>query len=168
MVTAQRISLADLKGVDIFAGLTNENLEEIAKHCTQFTFRVGEYVAVQGKTTDELMIVNGGKVAIEMWIEVPRHSYSLTVTTLTKGRVSAWSALVPPHVLTASVKCLENTSMIAIHETDLQRILKANPIVEATVMRNLAGIVSSRLRDSRTQLTRLCAEVLKEGIRHKG
>ena len=168
MVTAQRISLADLKGVDIFAGLTNENLEEIAKHCTQFTFRAGEYAAVQGKTTDELMIVNGGKVAIEMWIEVPRHSYSLTVTTLTKGRVSAWSALVPPHVLTASVKCLENTPMIAIQDTDLQRILKTNPIVEATVMRNLAGIVSSRLRDSRTQLTRLCAEVLKEGIRHKG
>lgn len=168
METAQRISIADLKGVDIFAGLSNENLEDIAKYCTQRTYRAGEYPAVQGKTTDQLLIVNGGKVAIEMWIEVPRHSYTLTIATLEKGRVCAWSALVPPHVLTASVKCVENTSMIAIRDNDLQRILSTKPSLEATVMRNLASIISSRLRDSNTQLTRLCAEVLKEGIKHRG
>jgi len=167
MTTAQSISLTDLQGVDIFTGLSNQNLEEIAECCIQFVFRAGEYAAVQGKTTDHLLIVNGGKVTIETWIEVPRHSYTLTITTLTKGRVCAWSALVPPHVLTASVKCVEKTPMIAMLAKDLQHILTAKPVLEATVMRNLAGIISSRLRDSHTQLTSLCTEVLKEGIRHR-
>ncbi len=168
MATVLHISLTDLQGVDIFAGLPEDNLAEIAKFCTQRTFRSGEYCAVQGKTTDQLLIVNGGKVAIETWVEVPRHSYTVTIATLTKGRTCAWSALVPPHVLTASVKCIENTPMIAIRDADLQRLLVAKPAMEAIIMRNLAGIISSRLRDSNAQLTRLCAEVLKEGIKHKG
>lgn len=168
METAQHISIADLKVVDIFIGLSNEQLKEIAERCTQLKYRAGEYPAVQGKTTDQLMIVNDGKVAIEMLIDVPRHAYTITIATLTKGRVCAWSALVPPHVLTASVKCIETTPMIAIQGESLRQIFNTNPFIEATIMRNLAGIISSRLRDSNTQLTRLCAEVLKEGIKHRG
>jgi len=168
METAQRIALTDLRGVDIFAGLSDEDLGEIAQFCTLRTYKAGEYCAVQGKTTDELLIVNGGKVVIEMRVEVPRYSHTVTVATLTRGCVCAWSALVPPHVLTASVKCVENSPMIAIKDSDLRRLCGAKPVMDATVMRNLAGVISSRLRDSHTQLTRLCAEILKEGIKHRG
>jgi hypothetical protein len=167
METAQRVALADLRIADIFTGLTDDILDEISRFCVQRTYRAGEYPAIQGKHTDQLIIVNGGRVAVEMWVEVPRHSFTATVAALTKGRVCAWSALVPPYVLTASVKCLENTPMITIKDSDLQRIFAAKPVVEAMVMKNLAGIISSRLRDSNTQIARLCAEVIKEGIKHK-
>jgi CRP-like cAMP-binding protein len=167
MQTAQRVTIADLKGSDIFSGIPDESLEPIARYCHQQDFRVGEYAAIQGKATDHLLIVNSGKVAIEMRIDIPRYTHTINFATLTKGHVCAWSALVPPHVLTASVKCLENTQMLAIREEDLQRTFREKPAVEAVVMRNLSGIISSRLRDLHVQLTRLIAEVLKEGIKHK-
>lgn len=167
METAERVTPADLRETDIFTGLSDENLEEIAQYCTQRTYMAGDYCNVQGKTADQLLIVNGGNVVVEMRVEVPRHSLTVTIATLTKGCVTAWSTLVPPHTLTASVRCVENALMIVINGSDLQRVFNANRAIEATVMRNLAGIISSRYRDSITQISCLCSEVFKEGLKYK-
>ena len=53
---------------------------------------------------DELHIVNEGKVAIKMRIEITPYTQTLSIATLTRGNVFAWSALVEPHVLTASAR----------------------------------------------------------------
>ena len=164
MEITERVSSKDLRGTDIFAGLSDDTLEQIASSCKQRLYEVGGYCAVQGEITDHLFIVNGGKVAIEMQIHVAPHTHSVTITTLTKGSLCAWSALVPPHTLTASVKCIEKTPvLISIAASDLQRIFEKEPSIERTVMKNLAGVISSRCRDSHTQLVRLIVEVIKEG-----
>jgi len=163
MEITERVSSKDLRGTDIFAGLSDDTLEQIASTCKQQLYEAGEYCAVQGELTDQLFIVNGGKVAIEMRIHVAPHTHTVTIATLTKGSVCAWSGLVPPHTLTASVKCVERTPMLSFAASELQRIFEKEPSIERTVMKNLAGVISSRLRDSRTQLVRLIAEVIKEG-----
>lgn len=163
MQIGERVSTKDLRGVDIFTALSDNSLEQVAKFCKQRVCEAGEYCGAQGETTDQLLIVNGGKVAIEMRVDVAPHTHTVTVTTLTKGRVCAWSALVPPHVLTASVRCIERTPMVSIAASDLQRIFEAEPSIERTVMKNLAGVISSRLRESHTQLVRLIAELIKQG-----
>ncbi len=163
MSTEEQISIKDLQGVDIFAGLSDNDLEQIRKVCIQRTYQAGELCAVQGETTDELRIVNGGKVAIEVRIEVIPYTQTLSVVTLTRGNVFAWSALVEPHVLTASARCIERTQIICIKASDLQHIFKQWSLIERVVMKNLATVISSRLRDSRTQLVRLIAEMIKQG-----
>ena len=163
MKTGERVSVAELQGTEIFAGLSDDNLELIAEWCSQCICEAGEYCAVMGDTTDELLIINWGKVAIEMQVEVAPYTHTVTITTLTKGRVCAWSAIVPPHVLTASIKCIERTQMISVRASDLQRVFEGRPSVESIVMKNLAQVISSRLRDSRIQLIRLVAEVMKQG-----
>ena len=163
MKMAGQVSIKDLKDADIFAGLSDSSLEEIARLCSQSVCQAGEYCAVQGETTDRLLIVNEGKVAIEMKVVAPSHTHTVTIATLPAGRVCAWSALVPPHLLTASVKCIESTQMISISATDLQRILEDSPLTGYAVIKNLAGIISSRLRESYTQLVSLICEVIKQG-----
>ncbi len=83
--------------------------------------------------------------------------------TLGKGKTFAWSALVEPHVLTASVKCVEKAQVISIKASDLERVFKERPIIEVVVMKNLAGVISYRLRESRAQLLHLIAEMVKQG-----
>ena len=159
----KQVSTKDLRGVDIFAGFSDDSLEQIANFCSHSVCEGGEYCAVQGEKIDQLLIVNGGKVAIEMRIEVAPHSHTVTIATLTKGGVCAWSALVPPNVLTASVKCVERAQIISIRASDLQHIFEERPSLGYTVMKNLAAVISSRLRESCTQLERLVAEVIKQG-----
>ncbi|MBA7711151.1 hypothetical protein ES703_120106 [subsurface metagenome] len=163
MEITEQVSSKDLRGADIFAGLSDDNLEQIAKSCKQHLYEAGEYCAVQGEMTDHLFIANGGKVAIEMRIHVAPHTHTVTIATLTKGSLCAWSALVPPHTLTASVKCVERTPILSIAASDMQRIFEKEPSIERTVMKNLAGMISSRLRDTHTQMVRLIVEVIKEG-----
>lgn len=165
MEIVRSVSAEELRGVDIFASLSNDILEKIAGVCIHRTYEAGEYCAVQGKTTDQLLIVNSGKVDVEMRIDVPRYSHTVTTAVLTKGHVCAWSAIVPPHVLTASIRCVERTQMIGVKDSDLQRIFEEKPSVESVVMRNLAAVISSRLKDTREQLIQLVAEVIKESIR---
>ncbi len=163
MKTAEEVSIKDLRGVDVFAGLSDNDLQKIAKFCKQRVYEAGEYCVTQGEVADKLIIVNGGKVASEMRVGAAPYTYTVTIATLTKGRVGAWSAVVPPHVLTGSLKCIEGTPMISIAASDLQRIFEEDPSIERIVMKNLAFIIGSRLRDSHAQLERLIAEVIKQG-----
>jgi CRP-like cAMP-binding protein len=122
-----------------------------------------EYVGHVNEPIDEVLIVNSGRVASEMRIQVPPYNRKLTVATLTKGQVCAWSAIVEPYVLTASVKCVEPSEIIAMKASDLQRLFKENPRIELVIMRNLTKIIASRLRDSHRQFMNLVAEMIKQG-----
>lgn len=161
--TGKQVSIEALRGTDIFAGLSGHDLEQIAKVCVERTYQAGERCAVQGEETDELRIVNGGKVAIQLRIEAAPYTQTLTTTTLTRGNVLAWSALVEPHVQTASARCIGMAQVLCIKASDLQRIFKERPSIERVVMKNLATVISSRLRDSFTQLVRLVNEMIKQG-----
>jgi glutaminase len=163
MNTQEQTLIGDLRETDIFAGLSNHDLEQIAEICDLRTYQGGERCAVQGETVEELGIVNEGKFAIEIRLEVAPYTQTLNVATLTKGKTFAWSALVEPHVLTASVICIGKARAFHIKASDLQRIFRERPSIEHVVMKNLAAIMSSRLRDSWGQLTRLVAEMIKQG-----
>ncbi len=163
MEAVAQVSIKDLRGVDVFNGISNGGLEKIAKLCKQRVHEAGEYCAVQGEKASELLIVNGGNVASEMRVGAAPCTYTITIATLTKGRVGAWSAVVPPHVLTGSLKCVERAPIIGIAASDLQRVFEEDPSIERIVMKNLAFIIGSRLRESHAQLERLIAEVIKQG-----
>ncbi len=163
MQTGDKVMVRDLHAVEVFSGLSDMELGRIAPICSKIIYQAGERGPIQGETTDKLLIVDSGKVVVEMQVDVPPYSHTVIVDTLARGRVCAWSALVPPHVLTASIKCIERTEMISIEVKDLRAIFREWPSIEATVMRNLAGVISTRLRDSRTQLLRLIAELIKQG-----
>ncbi len=163
MNTEGQTSIEDLRAVDIFAGLSAHDLEQMAKACIQRTYQPGERCAVQGETADELCIVNGGKVAIELRIEVAPYTQRLSTATLRRGNVFAWCALLEPHVLTCSARCIEKAQIICIKASDLQPIFKERPSLERVVMKNLVTIINSRLTDIETQLVCLVAEMIKQG-----
>jgi CRP-like cAMP-binding protein len=156
----------DLRGVDIFTGLSSYDLGQIAEICHRRIYNAGELCAIQGETTDELHIINSGKVAIELRIEVAPYTQTLRVTTLTAGNAFAYcslSSLREPYEFIASGRCLGEAQIISIKAPDLQRIFGDRPSIERVMMRNLATVMCSRLKDSMTQLVCLVAEMIKQG-----
>ena len=158
--------IKDLRGVDIFTGLSSHDLEHIAGICSQRIYHVGELCAIQGETTDELRIINTGKVAIELRIEVAPYTQTLRITTLIGGNAFPYcslSSLREPYEFITSGRCLGVTQIISIKASDLQRIFNERPSIERIVMRNIGTVMCSRLRDSMTQLVCLVAEMIKQG-----
>ncbi len=163
MDAQEQLLMKDLIETDIFAGLSNNDLDKIAEICDLRTYQAGELCAIQGKIADELGIVNDGTFEIEIRLEVAPYTQTINICTLTKGNTFAWSALVEPHLLTASVKCVGKGRAFHIKAIDLQRIFIDRPSIERIVMTNLATLMRSRLTDSWVQLTRLVAEMIKQG-----
>lgn len=163
MAVRDQVSIDELRGVDVFTGLADHELEQIARVCRRRTYQAGERCVVQGENAEEMGVITDGKATIEMRLEVVPYTQMLSMATLTRGNMFGWSALVEPHVFFASLRSTGNTQAILMKASDLQAVFRERPSVERIVMRNIATIMSTRLRDSWSQLTRLVAEMVKQG-----
>ena len=168
MQTIVQVPIADLRGTEAFDGIADEGLKKIAGLCTQKVYEAGEYCAVRGDKAAHLLIVTGGKAASEVRVDTGKQTYTVTIAHLTKGHLGAWSAIVPPHSLTSSLRCVEKTTIVSIAASDLKRVFAEDPSIERIVMTNLAFVIGSRLRDSQVQLQRLVVEILKQGTPDDG
>jgi signal-transduction protein with cAMP-binding, CBS, and nucleotidyltransferase domain len=153
----------DLINVDVLNGLKANELQEVGDLCIFKSYAKGEYCGHVNEPAEELLIVNKGKVTIELRIDLPPYNQKLSVAKLSKGQICAWSALVEPNVLTSSIMCVEPSEIIAIKASDLHRLFKKNPNIELVIMRNLTKIIASRLRDSHKQFMNLVTEMIKQG-----
>jgi hypothetical protein len=62
-----------------------------------------------------------------------------------KGEIFGWSALVPPHRLTASARCQGKADVITINGKELLELLEKGGRSGYVVMKNLSALISSRL-----------------------
>jgi len=127
------------------------------------TYQVGEHCTIQGITSNELQILNGGKIAMEMRVEIAPVTQTLRIGTLTRGNILDFSAFLEPHAPTTSAICIEKAETICIKAKDLECIFREKPSIEHQIMKNLVKIMGTTYRASRIQLARLVAEMVKQG-----
>jgi CRP/FNR family cyclic AMP-dependent transcriptional regulator len=146
------VSVEVLNKVDLFKGLNNEELEKVARICREHTFEDGQLCVSEGGKAEDLYILQKGKVAIELEIRYSGRRVKAAIATLGPGRVFGWSALVEPHVLTASVSCEEKAEIIAIKGADLLDLFQKDNHIGYVVMKNLAAVIGLRLTRTRQRL----------------
>ncbi len=154
----------------IFEGLSHAELADIAEVSQRVTFEPGDTVFLEGQQADKLYVLEDGKVALEMRVQLdPNQPVRHTIIdVLGPSEVFAWSALVEPFVLTMSARCVKRSTAIAVDASALRRLMSADCSLGFTVMQRLAVVISRRLRDAREQIVgerglSLMYESLREG-----
>ena len=104
------------------------------------------------ETANALYIVIKGRVAIE--IDLPRNR-KIVIDFIERGDSFGWSALVPPHIVTASCLSVEETTLLEIPRESLLRLMDDDIAMKASIMEMLTHVVAVRLKDTRLQLTYL-------------
>ena len=66
--------------------------------------------------------------------------------------LSGWSSLVAPHVYVAEAFALEDSAVIAISADEVDAVLLREPEAGYQVMKKLAGLISTRLREMKEEL----------------
>jgi CRP-like cAMP-binding protein len=66
--------------------------------------------------------------------------------------LSGWSSIVAPHIYVADAKALEDSAVIAISADEVEDILLREPAAGYEVMKKVAGVISTRLRDIKEEL----------------
>jgi len=141
-----------LKGFDLFVGLDDIELAEIAPLCHRRTYEKDATIFTAGGWATDIYLLEAGNVAIQIEFVIYEYELRAAVYTVRKGETFGWSALVPPHRLTASARCLEKVAVITINGTDLMEILKHHNYMGHMIMKNLSAIISSRLSSTTTAL----------------
>lgn len=144
-----------LKDSALFGSLSTGQLEKVSLLCRGGSYQKGTVMFKEGDEATELWILTDGRVALEMEVcPVPgRPPIPTALEVVTKGECMGWSALVEPHFLTVSGRCLTNCTVLAIKGDMLRKAMDDDPALGYEVMKKAAQIMRRRLTDTRLRLT---------------
>jgi len=134
-----------LKGFSLFGGLSEAELAGIAKLCRERIYESGSGIFTIGGSAADVYLLKTGKVDIQIEFKIYDYETVATVYTVGKGEIFGWSALVPPHRLTASARCEGKADVIMINGKELIEFLEKDRRIGYVVMKNLSALISSRL-----------------------
>jgi CRP/FNR family cyclic AMP-dependent transcriptional regulator len=153
-----------LCNVEIFNGLDDSQLEQIAALCTERKLQLGQKIATQGEMNDDLYVVTQGFVEVlvnegktEPRSAVPRIPDARIadaripdariIVNLGEGQIIGEMALVDQGPRSATVRAsAEPTTVQVIGRADFDLLCAQNPHIGYVVMRNIAMDLSFKLR----------------------
>lgn len=137
------VSTALFKRVQLFNGLSDEELAAVAAICTELTVAPGAQIIEQNTTGSEMYVVAVGSV--EVYIQGLDNARSLVV--LGKGQVIGEMALIDQGYRSASVRATkEGATLYLIESSEFYKLCQENYRIGYIAMRNLAIDISFKLR----------------------
>ena len=130
-----------LRNVELFDGLTESELNEVAAICDEKRFHRGDIIAKQGEPGDEFFIVTQGYV--EVLLEEPRRA----VVNLGPGQLIGEMAVVDQGPRSATVQAVEESTVVQVIGRDkFDALCLKNTRIGYVVIRNIAADLSFKLR----------------------
>jgi len=141
--------VTELKRCNIFQGLSEQELEEVASLGVVEKREEGTRVIAEGTAAQAVYVLTGGKVAVRM---SSRDGNEVVVDVLGPGSVFGWSALLDDTTFKADIWALENCTLIILEGDKLRRLMETNTHIGFKVASGIAGITASRLERLRSRL----------------
>jgi signal transduction histidine kinase len=149
-ITAER-----LRRFDIFSGLSDEDLVEIAQFGREESHPEGDVLLAEDAPADWLFLVEQGKLSLEIKIQLGRGGKTrlATIGYVEAGKAAGWSSLTPPYVYVSAAVCVEPTRVIVLDGTKLRRFMSENPHAGLKMMTTIAALIGTRYQDATNTLT---------------
>ncbi len=146
--------LRNLRDCELFSALSDNELEKVAASVVAKEYEAGTTIFQGGDSADELLVLQEGKVALQMTLPKTQMQMSRRITAdiVTRNEVIGWSAIVEPHIYTLTAVCLQNVKALSISGNKLRWLLQDNPEIGYEVLKGLIKVVASRLDDTRQLL----------------
>lgn len=133
-----------LKGVELFAGLNQAQLERLAAISTAQEYKDGEIVFSQGEPGSHLYVIADGQMQVLVGEDV--ESAHLAVY-LGRGQIFGEMALIDYGERSATIRCgSERAQIYAMKREDFETLCKSDTAIGYIVMRNMASDLSFKLR----------------------
>jgi CRP-like cAMP-binding protein len=143
-----------LRRFPFFAGLTDEELKSIAMISEEAKYDANTFIFRERGKADKLYVLLEGTVDIKVNTDEEGLQHE-TVSTLTHGDVFCWSAVVEPHMLTASGFTATPVTVVAIDGAGMRALFELDCHLGYRILQRSAEIISSRLKDTRIQMLSL-------------
>jgi len=136
----QRIMFKLIERVEAFNGLTQQELLGLLEAAEKCTFEAGESILRQGSSGAFLYVIIEGRVSV---LKSVNQKAATELATLEPGDSFGEMSLVDREIRSASVVAVTPCVLLRLAETTCW----AQPAISAKIFRNIARILSRRLRD---------------------
>jgi CRP-like cAMP-binding protein len=143
------VPVENLKKVEIFEDLSDEELEAISKVAETRRVLKDQVLFSEGTVASQLFILLEGKIAIEL---VTGHHQEAVFYNVEPGHVFGWSGFIHPFKFTATGKAAADGLIMTIDRESFHRIVAEDHHLGFVVMEGLAEVITKRLRETRIQL----------------
>lgn len=138
-----------LRRVEIFGGLTDEELLQLAALCKVRRVGAAQVVFNEGDDGDELLIILEGCVRVSLNTKTPQGGMApSTINMLYAGQSFGEMVLLGGATRSATVTATDPCILLTIKERDFAALCDQNPRIGYRVMRNMASDLSYKLRSS--------------------
>lgn len=145
----------DLSGAAALAGLTPKDVGELEHVALLQSYGDGAVIFTEGEDAYGMCIVLEGGVTLRTALGAEQ----VDVGEAGVGDLIGWSGLVPPHVFTATAVAQGPTIIAVLKNDDLTRLSEEDQYLGRMLMRNVASIISARLRESHVRSAELVQQL---------
>jgi len=145
-----------LKQADIFYELTSTQLELVASICEERTYKLDDVIFAENTAGSELYVIAEGEVDIQVdpaMIGEQAAKGPRTIARMRRGQSFGEVALVDQGLRSAAAVCAaHNTRLLAIPRDKLMLLCDTYPQLGFRLMRNLAGDLAMKIRNTDLQV----------------
>lgn len=145
------ISPDTLRKYAFFAHLSDEELDRIAAITQEQTYGPSTYLCYEGQAADKLYIVVMGHVEVQINTDLEGLERR-SVSTRHAGDICSWSALAEPYLLTGSVFCPTQATVLEIDAVALRKMFEEDHHMGYRILQQTSAVASQRFKDTRIQL----------------
>lgn len=150
------ISPETLRKYPFFGLLTQAQLEKVAMLADVIPINQGDNIFEAGMPADALYLLLSGSVELctESYDKYykPELRRSYLVGEINPGEVLGLSALVSPHILTASAQATSDCEMLKLDAVGLRALMEADNAMAFSLMARVSEALSERLNYTRILL----------------
>jgi len=140
-------ALDSLRDVELFQGLDDAHRRAVAAVASERRAAAGEAIFRRGEQATAVYVIRHGRVDLTFPLQVMGEAREVRFQSLDAGRTLAWSALVPPHLLTMNARATTAVDLVVLPGDRLLAIMAAQPVIGQVVMSNLASVVAARFHE---------------------
>jgi CRP/FNR family cyclic AMP-dependent transcriptional regulator len=144
---------------DMFEGLKAEQITVVHAIGEVRAFDEGSVIVQEDEKAEACFFLLSGRVDIEI-----RATYSgrgpQKIATMKKGEVFGELSLVDGFLRSATARAADKVEVLAFDNSKLEALMDADPKAGYRIMRNVANILSSRIRTTNMKLRNALSDIL--------
>jgi CRP-like cAMP-binding protein len=132
--------------VELMRGLRDEDRAALLALATSVHVESGGVLFPLGSEADRLYVVERGRIALTLPMEVHEREEDVLVEERLPGQAFGWSALIPPHRFTLKATAPLDTDVLAFPRRALLEYFAGRPEVGYQITSNVAAVIGQRLQ----------------------
>ena len=139
-----------LASSELFKGLGQSEIRNIAKICRVNTYDKGALVYQQGDFGETIYIIANGQVVLEKTIDMDAREGRVVIAILGRGRVfGCWSTLLDePHIMMLRTFCQTPATILVLKGAELRKGMVSDTRFGFNVMEKLCFLLRERIQSA--------------------